>query len=112
MTRLTEHVKIGDAKSNLEDILFSADIVIDAGFNLEIYGNPDGATSDSADGASLFTHVDRDVTFGELLAAVSHLGSIRDNTLTIRTVGAAETVELGLCSENPVSTTLSVPVEV
>lgn len=111
MTRLTDHVKIGDAKSNLEDILFSEEIVIDAGFNLEIYGNPDGATSDSADGASLFTLVDRDVTFGELLAAVNHLGSIRDDTLTIRTVGADETVEIGLCSENPLSSTLRLPAE-
>lgn len=111
MTRLTDHVKVGEAKPNLEDILFSADIVIDAGFNLEIYGNPDGATSESAEGSSLFIHVDRDVAFGELLAAVSYLGSVRDDTLTIRTVGADETVEIGFCSENPVSSTLSIPAE-
>jgi len=103
MYRLTGLVKFGEAATNLEEKLFSADDVIDAGFYLEIYGNPDGKGSDSADGASLFTYVDREVTYGQLLKAVSHMGSVRDDELSIRTIGNEETVELGLCRENPIS---------
>ena len=109
MNRLTNHVKLGEAKSNLEDLLLSATDVIDAGFNLEIYGNWDGKDSESARGSSLFVHLDQDVTYGHLLDSVDHLGSVRDDTLAIRTVGADETVELGFCKENPVSLILRAP---
>lgn len=109
MKRLTNHVKLGEAKSNLEDLLLSATDVIDAGFNLEIYGNWDGKESESARGSSLFVHVDQDVTYGHLLDSVDHMGSIRDDTLAIRTVGADEVVELGFCQENPLSLLLRAP---
>lgn len=102
--RLTTYVKFGVAVAHLEEEqLLDAEDVIDAGFYLEIYGNPDGKTSDSGNGASLFTYVDRDVTYDELLKAVAHLGSLRDDELSIRTVGHDETEELGFCRENPIS---------
>lgn len=106
MKRLVNLVKLGEASNNIEEQVFSADVVIDAGFNLEAYGNPDGKGSESAEGASLFIHVDQDVTFGQLLSAVAHLGSVRDDTLSIRTVANDETVELAFCQENPVSALL------
>jgi hypothetical protein len=109
MTRLTNHVKLGDAKNNLEELLLSREDVIDAGFNLEIYGNWDGKTSDSARGSSLFVHMDQDVEYGHLLDSVDHMGEVRDDSLAIRTVGADEAVELGFCKENPVSLILRAP---
>lgn len=106
MQRLSTTVDINTATLNLEDSLFSADIIIDAGFDLEIYGNPDGKASDSKDGASFFTHIDRDITYGQLLTVVAHLGSVRKNELSIRTVGSDESIELGFCAENPISKAL------
>lgn len=103
MNRLTSFVKIGEPADNLEDKLTDAATVIEPGFNLEIYGNPDGKASDSSNGSSLFTHVDREITYGQLLKAVAHLGSVRDDELSIRTIGHTETVELGFCRENPIS---------
>jgi hypothetical protein len=109
MSRLSNHVKFGEAKSNLEDLLLSATDVVDAGFNLEIYGNWDGKESESARGSSLFVHFDQDGTYGHLLDSVDHMGSVRDDTLAIRTVGADEVVELGFCKENPISLLLRAP---
>lgn len=109
MTRLSAHVQIGEAKPALEELLLSVDDVIDAGFNLEIYGNWDGKTSESSRGSSWFVHVDQDVTYGHLLDSVDHMGSVRDDTLTIRSVGADEVTELGFCKENPLSLLLRAP---
>lgn len=74
---------------HLEDIVWNEDIVIDEGFYLEVYINPDGVYGDedgehSSNGYSLFRYVNKDVTLGEFLNMdLFNEGSLRDSTMTI-----------------------------
>lgn len=86
------------------DFPANAQAIIDAGFFLEAYGNPDGVEQDDAtDGGSLFFHVDVDTDCDRILKVCAHLGSLRDGTLTLRVVGADETQERGFCAETAAS---------
>lgn len=105
MTRLSEQYKFNEYQTHIEETLWDANIIIDEGFYLELYGNPDGKyDTESSEGSSHFVYIDQPITYGRLLDVFSDLGSVKDDTLTIRIIGEDETQERGFC--NPLSTLL------
>lgn len=87
--KLSDIISKDDYIEHLEDIVWNEDIVIDEGFYLEVYINPDGVYGDedsehSSNGYSLFRYVNKDVTLGEFLNMdLFNEGSLRDSTMTI-----------------------------
>lgn len=107
MNRLSDNFKKTETATCIEDMVWEGDTIIDEGFFLELYGNPDGKyDEESSNGASYFTYIDKDIRYVELLNIFSYLGAIKDNTLTIRTVGDEDTQAREFCLENPFSNLL------
>lgn len=87
--RLSDIISKNDYIEHLEDMVWDEDIVIDQGFYLEVYINPDGVYSDedgghSSNGYSIFRYINKDITLGEFLNMdLFAEGSLRDSTMTI-----------------------------
>jgi hypothetical protein len=111
VVRLSELTGKNERRDEVENFLFvhrNAEIIIDAGFYLEVYTNPDGVfeKEQTSNGASTFIQVDEDTTFGELLDLFEGEGRIRDQTLTIQVIPAEDESyarERGFAEENPIS---------
>lgn len=87
--RLSDIISKNDYIEHLEDMVWDEDIVIDPGFYLEVYINPDGVYGDedgehSSNGYSIFRYINKDITLGEFLNMdLFAEGSLRDSTMTI-----------------------------
>lgn len=90
--RLSDIISKNEYVEHLEDIVWDEDVVIDAGFYLEVYINPDGVYGDengehSSNGYSIFRYINKDITLGEFLNMdLFAEGSLRDLTMTIYVV--------------------------
>lgn len=102
--KLSEEITSCLFYEQIEEILFNESIIIDKGYCLELYGNPDGKhDSESSNGTSTFIYIDEELTYEELLKMFEQLGSVKDDTLTIRIVDEGEIQERKMCKSNPVS---------
>lgn len=109
--RLSELTSKDEWRDEVENFLFQcldAKLLIDAGFYLEVYTNPDGVFEDeqSSNGASTFVWIDEDTLFGELLDVFEDMGRIRDQTLTVSVIPAVDEIyakEREFAKRNPIS---------
>lgn len=88
LKKLSDIVSMNEYQNHLEDILWEGNAMIDAGFYLEVYINPDGIDDeDSTDGESFFVFINKEITFEEFtnLKQFSH-GSLRKQTMTINVI--------------------------
>lgn len=87
--RLSDIISMNEYVEGLEDIIWDGSVIIDKGFYLEIYINPDGVIPNengdiTANGYSCFRYVNKDVTLDELLKMDDFSeGSLRKFTMTI-----------------------------
>jgi hypothetical protein len=104
MKRLSEEYNTNEYNEHIEEMLWEESIIIDKGFYLEVYGNSDGKyDEESSEGASYFVYIDKELTYGQFLDIFSDMGSVKDDTLTIRVMSENEKQEREFCKENPIS---------
>lgn len=87
--KLSDIVSSDEYVDNLENIIGDTNLLIDKGFYIEIYFNPNGVdiTRKHIEETAIYywRHIDRECTYGDLLLIFNE-GSIRDNTLTFRLI--------------------------
>ena len=89
---MSDIISKNDHVEHLEDMVWDSEIVIDEGFYLEIYINPDGIYGDensehSSNGYSMFRYINKDITLGKFLNMdLFSEGSLRDSTMTISVI--------------------------
>lgn len=114
MKKLSNFYDQNQFMDSVEDVLGSGkdDVLIDVGFYLEGYMNPDGVFNDDEDahsnGSSLYLYVDVETTFEEMLGLFE--GRLKDQTLTISIIPSVDVTyeeERGYCKENLLSELLS-----
>jgi len=108
LSELTSKDEWCDEVENFQFQYHDAKILIDAGFYLEVYTNPDGVFEEeqSSNGASTFVWIDEDTLFGELLDVFEDMGQIRDQTLTVSVIPAEDEIfakERDFAKRNPIS---------
>lgn len=85
--RLSQDYEKDIYEEGIEENLFDANTIIDEGFFLEVYINPDGKDSDISEGTSYFVYIDRDTTYNEFIKKFSEAGgSIKEDTMKINII--------------------------
>lgn len=81
--KLIDLIDKNDYIKHLEDEIWNEKILIDEGFYVEVYINPDGIYQ-SSNGYSLFRYVNKEISFGDLLKLeLFNQGSLKESTMTI-----------------------------
>lgn len=90
--KLSNLISMDQATEQIENMVMNENIIIDEGFYLEIYINPDGVYCDedeecSSNGYSLFRHINKSISFGDFLELeLFNEGSLKDSTMTINII--------------------------
>lgn len=87
LKKLSEIISMNEYQDHLEDVLWEGNVMIDEGFYLEVYINPDGIDDDTSNGHSYYKHINNEITFEELVNLKQFSqGSFRKMTMTINII--------------------------
>lgn len=90
----------------IEDEVLDDQVIFDKGYYFEACWNNDKVWSDGMDGGCFFFYTNIEISYGEILTCLSDLGSIHDETLTIRLVDENDSQSIDWCKANPISKVL------
>lgn len=79
----------------------SNELIIPSGTLLEIYSNPDGVYSNTANGSSLFTKIIKDMSFADLIEKTQDMGELSNETITFIKINANNYKAIAMAKENP-----------
>lgn len=79
----------------------SDELIIPSGTLLEIYSNPEGVYSNTANGSSFFTKIVEDISFASLIQKTQDMGEISNETITFIKINANNHKAIAMAKENP-----------
>lgn len=98
------NIAAGKPEDHIEESIFTEDVILPKGINLELYGNPDGKyeNEDPSQGSSTFVQLSKDYSFGELISKFSYLGQVNNDTLAIHIVDSEDNELVSECIKNQI----------